>query len=152
MLMISGAHWFENILMFLGGKPSKKWTDTDRDEADYKLAQLSRRLTELFRLAIEDRRFAEQTDTDFDVYMLKSLKKGSDFIDEFVAIDDSLAEHSKNIKDELNSVLGGVESNKFKLAALAQVVDEFLHEKRKAESKSSDTKLDLKLTGKEAKA
>ena len=52
--------WFENILMFLGGKPSKKWTDTDRDEADYKLAQLSRRLTELFRLAIEDRRFAEQ--------------------------------------------------------------------------------------------
>ena len=85
--------WFENILMFLGGKPSKKWTDTDREEAEYKLAQLSRRLTELFRLATEDRNTSEHTDSEFEVYMLKSLRKGSDFIDEFVAIDESLAEH-----------------------------------------------------------
>ena len=82
--------------------------------------------------------------------MLKSLRKGSDFIDEFVAIDESLAEHSKNIKDELHSVLSGVESNKLKLAALAQVVDEFLHEKRRADSRVSDSTVDLKVTGEEA--
>lgn len=142
--------WFENILMFLGGKPSKKWTDTDREEAEYKLAQLSRRLTELFRLATEDRNTSEHTDSEFEVYMLKSLRKGSDFIDEFVAIDESLAEHSKNIKDELHSVLSGVESNKLKLAALAQVVDEFLHEKRRADSRVNDSTVDLKVTGEEA--
>ena len=150
--------WFENILMFLGGKPSKKWTDTDRDEADYKLAQLSRRLTELFRLAIEDRRFAEQPDTDFDVYMLKSLKKGSDFVDKFIAIDQSLKDRTKNIKDALNAVLKDAESevledaeNKnLQLAALAQVVDEFLKDKEELETKSTDDKVQLQVISKEA--
>ena len=144
--------------MFLGGKPSKKWTDTDRDEADYKLAQLSRRLTELFRLATEDRTFAENTDTDFDVYMLKSLKKGSDFVDKFIAIDQSLKDRTKNIKDALNAVLKDAESevledakNKnLQLAALAQVVDEFLKDKEELETKSTDDKVQLQVISKEA--
>jgi hypothetical protein len=126
-------HWFENIMMFLGSKPSEKWTDADRDEADYKLAQLSRRLTDLFKLAAEERRFGEQADGDFDVYLLKSLKKGGDFIDEIVTVDKSREQHGKAIKDSLEAVLAESNDSELKLAALAQVVDKFLSDKQESE-------------------
>ena len=126
-------HWFENIMMFLGSKPSEKWTDADRDEADYKLAQLSRRLTDLFKLAAEERRFGEQADGDFDVYLLKSLKKGGDFIDEIVTVDKNREEHAKAIKESLEAVLDGSNDRELQLVALAQVVDKFLADKQEAE-------------------
>jgi hypothetical protein len=125
--------WFENILMFLGSKPSQKWTDADKDEADYKLVQLSRRLTELFKLAAEERRFAEHTDGDFDVYLLKSLRKGADFIDEVVTIDKAKKEHAESIRESLEAVLSKSNDKELQLAALAQVVDEFLLTKRESE-------------------
>jgi hypothetical protein len=125
--------WFENILMFLGSKPSKKWTDTDHDEAGYKLTQLGRRLTDLFKLAAEERRFAEKTDGDFDVYLLKSLKKGSDFIDEIVTVDKAREKHSKAIKESLEDVLSQSKDPELQLIALAQVVDDFLQNKRDQE-------------------
>ncbi len=37
------ASWFGAILLFLGRKPPAKWTDQDRDTAEYRLAQLSLR-------------------------------------------------------------------------------------------------------------
>ena len=133
--------WFENILMFLGSKPSQKWTDTDKDEADYKLAQLSRRLTELFKLAAEERRFAEHADGDFDVYLLKSLRKGSDFIDEVVTVDKAKEEHAKSIRESLEAVLPKSNDRalqELQLVALAQVVDEFLVNKRESEKGQKD--------------
>ena len=120
-------------MMFLGSKPSDKWTDADRDEADYKLAQLSRRLTDLFKLAAEERQFAEKTDGDFDVYLLKSLKKGGDFIDEIVTIDKNKEEHAKTIKESLQAVLAESNDRKLQLAALAQVVDKFLSDKQESD-------------------
>ena len=90
--------------------------------------------------------------------MLKSLKKGSDFVDKFIAIDQSLKDRTKNIKDALNAVLKDAESevledaeNKnLQLAALAQVVDEFLKDKEELETKSTDDKVQLQVISKEA--
>ena len=130
--------WFENILMFLGAKPSKKWTDADRDEAEYKLAQLSRRLTDLFKLAAEDRSFGEQVDGAFEVYLLKSLKKGGDFIDEVVSIDETTKAHARNLKDSLEAALNESNDIDLQLAALAQVVDNFLARKRDREKTNQD--------------
>ena len=131
--------WFENILMFLGAKPSKKWTDADRDQAQYKLTQLSRRFTDLFKLAAEERRFEENLDTDFDVYLLKSLKKGGDFIDEVVAVDKNAAEHSKTLMKDLQEALRKSENKELQLAALAQLVDDFLNNYRgKSSSRNED--------------
>ena len=127
------TQWFENILMFLGSKPSQKWTDTDKDEAEYKLAQLSRRLTELFKLAAEERHFAEHTDGDFDVFLLKSLRKGSDFIDEVVAVDHHKEKKAHSIRKDLKAALRKSTDAELQLAALAQVVDEFLVNKQNTE-------------------
>ena len=137
----SDDQWFENILMFLGSKPSQKWTDADKDEADYKLAQLSRRLTELFKLAAEERRFAEHADGDFDVYLLKSLRKGSDFIDEVVTVDKAKEKHAKSIRESLEAALPKSSDRalqELQLVALAQVVDEFLVNKRESEKGQKD--------------
>lgn len=129
--------WLENILMFLGSKPSAKWTDADRDEAEYKLTVLSRRLTDLFKLAAQERGLQGGSEHEFDVYLLKSLKKGCDFIDEFVAIDEQQYSASRSLKEELQSILGQASDRELKLATLAQLVDEFLREYRAEDSNKS---------------
>ena len=118
--------WFENILMFLANKPSTKWTDADRNEAEYKLAQFARRLADLYRLAAEERRIKLDGDQDFDVYLLKSLKSGGQFLDEVVTIDQEKQEHAEKIKREIEAALEKSGSRDLQLAALAQVVDNFL--------------------------
>ena len=137
------AQWFENILMFLGAKPSKKWTDADRDQAQFKLTQLSRRFTDLFKLAAEERRYREKANQEFDVYLLKSLKKGGDFIDEVVTIDKDTEGLTKEIKRELMEMLRASGDKEVQLAALAQVVDDFLKSYRGmssgSEGKPSDS-------------
>lgn len=139
--------WFENILMFLGSKPSKKWTDSDHDEAGYRLTQLSRQLTDLMRLEAEERKFIQDADVEFDVYLLKSLKKGSDFIDDIVIADKAKKKHSEAIKRSLKNALNQSKDEDLKSIALAQVVDEFLKDKSKKQSKNpggEKAKLELK--------
>ena len=122
----SDEKWFENILMFLANKPSTKWTDADRNEAEYKLAQFARRLADLYRLAAEERRIKLDGDQEFDVYLLKSLKSGGQFLDEVVTIDQEKQEHAEKIKREIEAALEKSGSRDLQLAALAQVVDDFL--------------------------
>ncbi|MYA36987.1 MAG: hypothetical protein F4030_07945 [Gammaproteobacteria bacterium] len=129
--------WLENILMFLANKPSAKWTDVDRSEAEYKLADFARRFADLYRLAAEERRIALNDNRDFEVYLLKSLKSGGKFLDEIITVDREKQEHAKNIKQEIEAALQKSGNRDLQLAALAQVVDEFL--------KSSDQP--SKLTG-----
>ena len=129
--------------MFLGSKPSSKWTDSDYDEASFKLTQIGRRLTDLFKLAAEERRFAESIDGDFDVYLLKSLKKGDDFIDEIVTVDKVRNEHAKSLKNSLQSILRKSGDQELQLIALAQIIDEFLKSKREQERKTSADQKDL---------
>ena len=91
------------------------------------------------KLAAEERRFAEHADGDFDVYLLKSLRKGSDFIDEVVTIDKAKQEHAKSIRDSLEAVLSQSHDKELQLAALAQVVDEFLMNKKQSEKGAKST-------------
>ena len=71
----SDDEWFENVLMFLGNKPSKKWHDSDQDTAEYRLADFSRRVIDLEKLRLHDKDRASKISGDFDVYLLRSIKK-----------------------------------------------------------------------------
>ena len=122
----SDEQWLENILMFLASKPSTKWTDTDRNEAEYKLAEFARRLADLYRLAAEERRIQLSGNQDFEVYLLKSLKSGGQFLDEIITIDREKQDHTRSIKQEIEAALQKSGNRDLQLAALAQVVDEFL--------------------------
>ena len=69
--------------------------------------------------------------------LLKSLKKGSEPIDEVVAIDRKRKEAIQGCKSELEKALGKHTDSELQLAALAEVVDEFLTKRNKPTVKSS---------------
>ena len=118
--------WFENILMFLGHKPSKRWIDSDQDTAEHRLSDFSRRVIDLEQLSIYAQKKSINTSTDFDVYLLRSVKKGGDFKDEVVAIDTKIAGVIKQTKKDIAAVLNQLGEKELKLAVLAETVDEFL--------------------------
>ena len=136
----SDDQWFNDILMFLGKKPTKKWTDADRAEVEVKLSDYSKRILDLETLRLHYDKTAERMEGDFDVILLKSLKKGSDPIDEVVAIDKSRHEAIKGVKAELGSVLRQHKDKELQLAILAEYVDEFLANYRDSTKGEKETK------------
>ena len=120
------AEWFENILMFLGHKPSKKWMDSDRDTAEHRLNDFSRRLIDLEALSIYEQKRATKVDGDFDVYLLRSVKKGGDFKDEVVAVDKQSIQYIAGAKKAVEEALASLGDKELRLAVLAETVDEFL--------------------------
>ncbi|MCP4987632.1 MAG: hypothetical protein GY928_16700, partial [Colwellia sp.] len=120
--------WFENVLMFLGNKPSTKWQDSDLDIAEYRLTDLSRRLIDLEKLRLHEKDQAAKMRGDFDVYLLRSIKKGGDIQDQVVAVDKDSARQIANIKEEIQNTLASLPDKELKLGALAEIVDEFLHD------------------------
>ena len=135
------ASWLENILMFLGRKPSAKWTDTDLSEADVKLSDFAKRILDLETLRLHYDRSAEKLEGDFDVILLKSLKKGQEPIDEVVAIDHARHEAIQEIKNTLKQTLNSHRDGELQLAVLAELVDDFLNERKlSAQTKSGKTK------------
>lgn len=132
----SDEGWLENVLMFLGQKPTKKWTDTDRGEADVKLSDFAKRILDLEALRVHYDRSKQNMDGEFDVILLRSLKKGSEPIDEIVAIDRKRKEAIQDCKIELIKALKEHSDSELQLAALAEVVDEFLTERNRPSNKS----------------
>lgn len=132
--MGSDDEWLENILMFLGHKPSKKWLDADQDAAEYRLNDFSRRVIDLEKLRIHEKDRATKMHGDFDVYLLRSIKKGGEFLDDVVAVDSKSATlidgAMANIKDALNQL----QDKELMLAALAQTVNDFLMVYKKGDS------------------
>ncbi|MFK5948278.1 MAG: hypothetical protein QM500_05875 [Methylococcales bacterium] len=118
--------WFENILMFLGNKPSKKWQDSDQDTAEYRLSDFSRRVIDLEKLRLHEKDRSVKIDGDFDVYLLRSIRKGGDIYDEVVAVDQKSMKHVAEAKEAITSVLDTLPDKELKLGALAEVVNDFL--------------------------
>ncbi len=120
------ADWFENTLMFLGHKPSKKWHDSDQDTAEHRLNDFSRRVIDLEALSIYEQKRSTQLDGDFDVYLLRSVKKGGDFKDEVVAVDKQSAKSMQCAKKAITEALETLSDKELKLGVLAEIIDEFL--------------------------
>ena len=119
-------NWLENILMFLGQKPSAKWTDTDRGEADVKLSYFAERIIDLETLRLHYDKRSMKTGGDFDVIFLKSLKKGGKLVDEAVVIEHSHHIAIQGVKEKLKKVLCEHKNSELQLAVLAELVNEFL--------------------------
>ncbi|WP_260291224.1 hypothetical protein [Sedimenticola hydrogenitrophicus] len=136
--------WLCEILNFLGQKPVEKWNDADRDAAEYRLTLFSRKLSELEKLRIHYKSVADNFDTDFDVYLLRSVKKGAPDYDEVIVVDKSRHDAIKSIKDQIASVFKGTDEA-LKMAALAEIVDEVLVEKNKSANKSKASKQSVEL-------
>ena len=118
--------WFKNTLMFLGQKPVEKWTDADRVSAEVRLSDYSRRILDLETLRLHYDRNAAKYEGDFDVILLKALKKGAEPIDEVVAIDSRRHEAIQDVKKDMMELLLKYNDREMQLAALAEFVDDYL--------------------------
>lgn len=122
----SDKEWLENALVFLGEKPTKKWDDTDQDKAEYRLSDYSRRVIDLEKIRLHEKASTKKLSGDYDVYLLRSIKKGGEFLDQVVAVDDDSSVSINPIKEQIKNTLNDLANDELKLAALAEVVDEFL--------------------------
>ncbi|MBL3529659.1 MAG: hypothetical protein JMN27_18400 [gamma proteobacterium endosymbiont of Lamellibrachia anaximandri] len=123
--------WLDELLSFLGQKPAGKWGDAERDAAEYRLVELTRKLAELERLRLHYQDHATKTAGDFDVYLLRSVKKGAPDYDEVVVIDERRHNAIKTIKAKMLATLIDADEE-LKMAALAELVDEVLAESRES--------------------
>ncbi len=135
----SDAQWFNNILMFLGHKPLEKWNDTDRDTAEYRLTKFTRKLNDLEKLRIHYDSFDHNRDDDFEVYLLRSIKKGAPDYDEIIAVDKKRHEVISKVKTGIKERLKELGDQDLELAALAEVVDEVLAERHENSGKANET-------------
>lgn len=136
--------WLENVLMFLGQKPTKKWTDIDCSEVDVKLSDYAKRILDLETLRVHYDKEKSKIDGEFDVILLKSLKKGNEPVNEVVTIDRRRKEAIQDCKEEIYNAIKKHSDSELQLAALAEVVDEFLNERRKPSSNENHSNARIK--------
>ena len=133
----SNEEWFENILMFLGNKPTNKWLDSDQDIAEYRLTTFSHSVLDLEKLALHEKSLNLQISNDFDVYLLRSLKKGGEMYDEVVAVDQKNKATINDAKKQILDILSKLPDKELELGVLAEVTDEFFNAYKKAHSKQN---------------
>lgn len=144
--------WFDGLLTFLGRKSIDKWGDTERDAAEYRLTEFSRKLNDLDRLRVHYQEVGSRVESNFDVYLLRSVKKGAPDHDAVVVVDSKRHKAIEEAKQEITDRLEKLGEKELGLAALAEVVDEFLaNYSESSKQQPTTTKLSLKRTAKEAK-
>ena len=118
------SEWFINILMFIGKKSPEKWLDSDKVQADMRLSEYSRRMLDLEALRIHDQKRQQEGD-EFDVILVKSIKKGAPERQQPVAISKTQREATNELKKRLQNELQSSDQE-LQLAVLAELLDDFL--------------------------
>ncbi|MEM5549526.1 hypothetical protein WNY63_02095 [Pseudoalteromonas neustonica] len=117
--------WFENVLTFLAGKPPQKWLDTDRSRAQNNLSKYAARIAELEVIRIEHGEAVKHIEGDFDVILLKSLKKGVKPREKAVTINQSQRDSLVVFRSKIEKVVKDLDDD-LKSALYAELVDDFL--------------------------
>lgn len=118
--------WFSNLLLFLGQKPSRKWTDADAEAAEFRLAEFARRIHDLDKLRVHYDGERQKRDVDFEVLLLRAVRKGASEHDEVVCIDAPTRAAITSARASVESTLAELQDRKLKLALLAELADELL--------------------------
>ena len=128
---ITDDEWLTRLLLFLGRKPAAKWTDQDRDTAEYRLAEFSNRLLELEKLRLHYDATSRQ-DPGQEVILLKTVSSLGGEIDEVVTLNHRNIAAIAEARSRLDEVLDDVEDDKLALALVAQLANDFLVRRRDA--------------------
>ena len=129
---VDDDEWLDNVLMFLGRKPSGKWTDADMAEAEARLADFSKRLLDLRSLRLHYDKTLADGQSDIEVILLKSMRAGGSSEEQVVDIDAATHQAIAGLKKEMNERMAGLTTRKLRLALLAELVDEFLNDQEQS--------------------
>ena len=131
--------WLESILLFLGHKPTKKWNDRDKGVAEYRLSQFGQQILDLHTLWLQDTKNKKQNSGDFEVLLLRTVKPGQGEVDTVVTIDEKTRDAIGGVKEKIDLALADVcHDSELQLAALAEVVNEYLMKYKGTQSTSAD--------------
>ena len=128
---ISDDDWLENILMFLGQKHTRKWGDKDRNLSEFRLSEFSRKIKDLEKLRIYYKKQKDYQDGEFDVYILRSIKKGAPDNQDFALVNPKIKEIIKETKEKIFEDFKALDDRELQKALLAEITDEFLQKYRK---------------------
>ena len=137
--------WFDSVLLFLGHKPSAKWTDQDRDTAEYRLAEYSKRLLDIEKLRLHFDSTAKQ-DSAHEVILLKAVSSLTGETDEVVTLNERTRAAIAHAKQRVEEVLLDIHDNELALALVAELTSDFLARHRQSNlSKSNATDANRKV-------
>ena len=117
--------WFDGVLLFLGHKPSTKWTDQDRDTAEYRLAEFSKRLLELEKLRLHFEA-ASKEDSAHEAILVKTISSQHGELDEIVSMNERTIAVIADAKARIEEVLADVQDKELALALVARLTTDFL--------------------------
>ena len=132
--------WFENVLMYLGRKPSSKWGDADFGEAMYRLKDSLREIRDLEKIRIQTKSENIESD-DIDFYLLKMVKKGHEPKDKVVVVDAGTRDRVEEVMKTLNASLGELDDD-LRGACIALLMESIAAEDSSA-TKGNRTRLQL---------
>ena len=138
--------WLDGILLFLGHKPAAKWTDQDRDTAEYRLAEFSKRLLELEKLRLHFEATSKQ-DSAHEVILVKTISSLKGEIDEVVSLNNRTGAAIADAKRRIEEVLADVHDQELALALVARLTNDFLVGYRHSDLSRSDTKDAIRKVG-----
>ena len=117
--------WFAGTLLFLGHKPAPKWTDQDRDTADYRLAEFSARLLDLEKLRLHDAKSTHDAGRH-EVILLKTVSTDDGEVDQVVSLNKHIEAAISDARARIVNIISDVNDNELKLALIARVTNDFL--------------------------
>lgn len=117
------------MLTFLGHKPAAKWTDQDRDTAEYRLAEFSRRLVDLEKLRLHYESLAKQGG-EIEVIMLKTLSRDLGEIDEIAPLTKRTESAIASAREQIQAILAQINDDDLSLALIASVAQGVLSARR----------------------
>ena len=135
----SDQQWFDSILLFLGHKPAEKWTDQDRDTAEYRLAEFSKRLLELEKLRLHFQAMPAQ-DASHEAILVKTVSSLNGETDEVVSLNQRNSAAIAEAKQRIQDVLEDFQDQELALALVARLTNDFLVGYRQSKLSRSDTK------------
>ena len=137
--MRTDDQWLSGLLLFLGHKPVTKWTDDDRDLAEYRLSEFALRIMDLEKLRLHHESMAP-AENDIDVILLKSLCKGDQEIEEIVFLNAATKTAIQDSYNKVAQLIGDLNDNELALALVAQLTHGFLADYRQAQNLAEDSR------------
>ena len=129
---LSDDEWFRRILLFLGRKPSDKWTDQDCENAKYRLSEFSGRMLDLEKLRLHDDKMSKHDAGPNEAILLKTVTKGDGEIDEVVSLNRHADAAIADARERINDIVAEVDDPQLALALVARLTSDFLTQYRRS--------------------
>ena len=139
--------WFSRILLFLGHKPVAKWTDQDRDTAEYRLTEFSKRLLDLERLRLHFDAKSKQDGKFDEVILVKTVSKTGGEVDEVVSLNSSADAAIASARKEIENILAAVNDRELALALVARLTNDFLTGYRESQQSKQESRDGIRAIG-----